>query len=497
MAIFKTYRFNYIFILCFVLFIFSFMFFFTPDTSAATQVTLEWIPNTEPDLAGYKIFAREEGQSYDYTNPSWEGTEATCTIYGLEDTRTYYFVARAFDSEGFESGDSNAVRLEPAETPANQPPNANAGPDQTADEGRLITLNGSNSTAPDDGIAAYHWVQTGGPPVTLSDPNGPQATFTAPDVEKTGASLSFELTVVDHGGLENTDSCVVNVTWLNEPPEANAGTDQTVDEGSVITLDGSSSLDIDDGIAAYSWVQIRGSAVALLDPASSRASFTAPNVGPEGASLTFNLTVTDTGGLQDADSSIVNISWQNVPPTAVAAEEYIEVNSGTTVTLDGSESTDADDGIVSYQWTQVGGAPATLSDTASAVTTFTAPETDQYGSNLTFRLTVTDAGGLQSTANCSVYVAPETNEPPAPTNNPPVADYSLVSAKLKVTLTDGSTDSDGTIVSWVWDFGDGKTSTAQNTRHRYRRPGTYTITLTVTDDGGGTDLTWKTVTVTK
>jgi hypothetical protein len=119
------------------------------------------------------------------------------------------------------------VCFEPAGTPANEPPIANAGPDQSADEGQLITLNGSNSTDPDDGIAAYHWVQTGGSPVTLSDPNSPQAMFTAPDVETTGASLTFELTVVDHGGLESTDSCVVNVTWPNEPPAADAGTDQT------------------------------------------------------------------------------------------------------------------------------------------------------------------------------------------------------------------------------------------------------------------------------
>jgi hypothetical protein len=58
-----------------------------------------------------------------------------------------------------------------------------------------------------------------------------------------------------------------------------------VDAGSVVTLDGSSSLDIDGGITAYLWTQVGGPAVALSDPASSQPSFTAPNVGPEGASL--------------------------------------------------------------------------------------------------------------------------------------------------------------------------------------------------------------------
>jgi len=349
MAIYDKCRFNYVFFFCLVFFTFSFMFFFTIGASAATQVTLEWSPNSEPDLAGYRVFLREDGQSYDYTNPSWEGTEATATIYNIDDTKRYYFIARAFDSEGFESGDSNEVSMvdvvdpglvqeaeygilygafetandsaasngqyvqvpsgtgeraagpdeahkieitfnvpetgmyqikgwvhaantaddsfwvkvngSPAEgylwdvflntsyqsdyvidrdtadpvevmleaginvisiylredgtrldkielepLGGNQAPIANAGPDQTTDAGQLVTLNGSNSTDPDDGIASYHWVQTGGSPVTLSDPNSQQATFTAPNVETTGASLTFELTVVDHGGLENTDS---------------------------------------------------------------------------------------------------------------------------------------------------------------------------------------------------------------------------------------------------------------------------------------------------
>jgi len=465
------------------------------DASASTEVVLEWAPNSEPDLAGYKVFCREQGQSYNYTTPSWSGTDNYCTIYDLDENKTHCFVARAYDSEGFESGDSEEVCHIPTPIPENQPPTANAGPDQIVDEGRSVTLNGANSTDPDDGIAGYHWTQTGGSPVALSDPNEPRPTFTAPDVGAAGASLTFELTVVDQRGLENTDSCVVNVAWLNASPQADAGIDQTVDEGRAVALDGSASLDIDDGIAAYSWVQISGPAVILSDPASSQPTFTALNVGPEGASLTFNLTVTDMGGLQATDSSIVNISWQNETPLAVVAEEYLEVNPGGTVTLDGTGSIDGDDGIVSYHWTQMDGAPVTLSDPASAVTTFIAPETDENGSNLTLKLTVMDAGGLQGSAECLVYVAPTIAEPPAPTNTPPTADYGYEISKLKVTFTDGSIDSDGTIVSWFWDFGDGTTNTPQNPRHRYRMPGIYTVTLTVTDDGGAVDSTRQTITV--
>ncbi|MBW2326993.1 MAG: PKD domain-containing protein, partial [Deltaproteobacteria bacterium] len=361
-------------------------------------------------------------------------------------------------------------------------PVANAGPDQTADEGQFVNLSGSNSTDPDDGIASYHWTQVGEPSVVLSDPNGQQPTFTAPNVGAAGASLTFELTVVDHGGLENTDSCVVNVAWLNVPPEADAGTDQTVDEEGVVVLDGTSSLDIDDGINAYSWVQISGPAVILSDPVSSQPTFTAPNVGPEGASLTFNLTVTDMGGLRDTDSSIVNISWQNEPPTAVVAPDYMEPIEGTLVALDGAGSMDPDDGIASHLWTQVEGDPVSIADPTSAVATFTAPKTDQHGKNLKFKLTVKDFGG---------------NEPPAPTNNPPTADYSFAVNRKKASFTDNSSDTDGTIVSWFWSFGDGKTSTERNPTHRYVKFRNYSVTLTVADDKGTSNSTSKNITITK
>ncbi|MBW2571806.1 MAG: fibronectin type III domain-containing protein [Deltaproteobacteria bacterium] len=109
---YRKYRFNYVLIFCLVLFTLSFMSFFTTDASAANQATLEWSPNSEPDLEGYKVFVREEGQSYDYADSSWEGIDTTATIYNLDETKTYYFVARAFDIEGFESGNSNEVSRE-------------------------------------------------------------------------------------------------------------------------------------------------------------------------------------------------------------------------------------------------------------------------------------------------------------------------------------------------------------------------------------------------
>src|SRR5690242_17815510 len=69
-------------------------------------------------------------------------------------------------------------------------------------------------------------------------------------------------------------------------------------------------------------------------------------------------------------------------------------------------------------------------------------------------------------------------------NVPPVANFTFTTSGLTANFTDTSTDSDGTITSRSWTFGDGGTSTATNPSHTYAANGTYTVTLTVTDNGG-------------
>lgn len=67
-------------------------------------------------------------------------------------------------------------------------------------------------------------------------------------------------------------------------------------------------------------------------------------------------------------------------------------------------------------------------------------------------------------------------------DNPPIASFDSTCSGLDCSFTDMSTD-DGTIMSWLWNFGDGVTTTAQNPSHTYPSAGDYTVTLTVTDDG--------------
>jgi PKD repeat protein len=85
--------------------------------------------------------------------------------------------------------------------------------------------------------------------------------------------------------------------------------------------------------------------------------------------------------------------------------------------------------------------------------------------------------------------------PPPPVNQPPTADFAVACVDLVCNFTDGSSDDHG-ITARSWTFGDGTSSSAQNPPHTYAAPGTYTVTLTVTDGGALQDDVAKQVTVT-
>ncbi len=184
---------------------------FTLSISEAhsANVTLQWDANN-PAPEGYRVFARLSGQSYNYNTPAWEGATATCTITGLSESTTYYFVVRAYEGEN-ESGDSNEVSLFTDSTITNTAPVADAGSAQNVTEGDNVTLNGSGSTDSDNNIASYQWAQTGGVSAVLSDATSVTPTFSAPIVALGGDTLTFLLTVTDSDGLSDTSSCTVNV----------------------------------------------------------------------------------------------------------------------------------------------------------------------------------------------------------------------------------------------------------------------------------------------
>ncbi len=89
-------------------------------------------------------------------------------------------------------------------------PTADAGEDRDVKENALVTLDGSDSFDPDDGIKSYFWEQTAGPSVTLSDPDVVQPTFTVPS-NSSGERLTFQLTVTDYAGASDTDTVTLSI----------------------------------------------------------------------------------------------------------------------------------------------------------------------------------------------------------------------------------------------------------------------------------------------
>jgi lysophospholipase L1-like esterase len=101
-------------------------------------------------------------------------------------------------------------------------PIADAGPDQQANAGGSVTLDGTRSTDSLGKITSYSWTQTEGIPVTIANSNAAAASFTASDTGR----LTFQLVITDDKGLQHRDTCVVNVNAApveTTPPDTGGG----------------------------------------------------------------------------------------------------------------------------------------------------------------------------------------------------------------------------------------------------------------------------------
>jgi uncharacterized protein involved in type VI secretion and phage assembly len=337
---------------------------------------------------------------------------------------------------------SNTATVTITASRSNAAPVANAGVAQSVVTGTRVTLDGSASSDANGDALTYNWSltsPTGSMAVLFSSSTSARPTFTA-DVAGTYVA---SLTVNDGQVSSNTATVSITASRTNAAPVANAGTAQSVVAGNSVTLDGSASSDANGDALTYSWSltsKPTGSTATLSSATSARPTFTADVAGTYVASLSVN------DGQVSSNMATVNVSASrtNAAPIANAGTAQ-SVVAGSTVTLDGSTSSDANGDTLTYYWSltsRPAGSSATLSSTTAVRPTFTADLSGNYVASLT----VNDGQASSNTATVNVS-ASRTNA--APIANAGTAQS--VVAGSTVTL-DGSTSSDanGDTLTYYW-----------------------------------------------
>ncbi len=336
--------------------------------------------------------------SYDVSSPSF-----TADVDG-----DYIFSLVVGNSMGVWDSTPDKVKVSAELDPVIEPV-ANAGPDQVTDEGNLVFLTGAASFDP-SGLSplSYQWhisTRPAGSGAALSSATSMTPNFTA-DVPGTYA---VELTVQNSAGVWDSTPDAMTVT-VNEiviaPPIANAGSDQTVDEGSLVFVSGNASYD-PAGLnpLQYQWTLLSkpsGSSAFLLTPGSVVSTFIADRAGD----YVLQLGVANSAGIWDPTPDTVTIHAEVPPasePIADAGNDQA-VQPLDTVFLDASGSYDPGGmSITNYQWTLVSrpsGSTTSLSTTTGSNPSFFADLAGDY----VFDLTVRNSAGLWDSTPDQVIV---------------------------------------------------------------------------------------------
>ena len=253
----------------------------------------------------------------------------------------------------------------------------------------------------------------------------------------------------------------------NTPPSASFSSSIT---DLTLSVDGSASIDRDGSVVGYAW--------DFGDGTTSSGAVTT-HTFPRAGTYSVALTVTDDNGATNRLVRSVSAVAPNVAPEA----RFITSANSLTVSADAAGSTDSDGTITSYAWAFGDGATATG---------VTASHPYATSGTYTITLTVTDDDGATNVTTNAITVTAA-----APVNVPPTARFTSTSAGLVASFDSStSSDSDGSIVSSSWAFGDGTSATGASTTRTYASSGTFTVVLTVTDNNGAIASVSQPITVT-
>ncbi len=333
----------------------------------------------------------------------------------------------------------------------NEPPVADAGLDKVSCAGSNVVFDGASSYDGKGGLLKYNWGFGDGTTGTGLNPT---------KVYKTGGTYSVKLKVEDNTGLfcgKDEDEMIIKVV---ESPVANAGQDMQACANSTVSFNGSKSTDSDGLVNSYFWDFGDDNNGGGATPAHA---YTKAGI--------YNVKLTITGDqIQQCDSSdsdFVKVTVLAAPIAQILAVDHVALTE--TVVFDGSNSSAGPDTITNWLW-----------DFGDGTTSDGEVVEHQYAKPGKYDISLTIQSNAKSACN-STYV-----KAVVLVNASPVA---KAGSNQQVEINDivafdasRSTDSDGGIINYFWDFGDGTEQSGVRVDHQYKKAGTYTVKLLVTDD---------------
>jgi PKD repeat protein len=390
----------------------------------------------------------------------------------LAPSTTYHYRLVAQNSLGTTYGYDYALTT--AAAPPTDPTASFSASSPSAVPGGSVTFNAGGSTDSGGTITDYTW--NFGDGTAVQDDH---ATPTASHTYTTRGIYAVSLTVTDSSG--QTDGTTQTVTVDNPPTAAFTPSAALTTPGSAITFNAGASTPGSGGtITDYSWNFGDGTAIQD-DAATATTSHTYTTPG----TYTATLTATDDLGVSNSTSQTITVDQPSPAFTTTPSTPA----PGTSINLDASSSTDPAGTITDYSW-NFGDGTAIQDDHASPTASHTYTARGHY----TITLTVTNNHGQTATATNNITP-----------DNPPTAAFTpstaLTTPGSAITFNAGASTpgSGGTITDYSWNFGDGTAiqddGATATTSHTYTTPGTYTATLTATDDLGVSNSTSQTITV--
>ncbi len=351
------------------------------------------------------------------------------------------------DNSGLENGSGRRE----IEVFVNEPPIADAGPDQYV-TASLVQFDATKSRDPDGQQLSYQWDFGDGKTGTGATP---RHVYAAP------GTYRVVLTVSDASGtIRNTDRDDMQVA-INALPVADAGPDLVGAPGEKLTFRGNRSVDADGAVKRYLW-NFRDGATASGDVVTH--AYDRPGV------YFVQLQVFDDSGHDAATDVTETMVVINAPPVANAGADILAA-PGQEFRLDAGQSYDIDGSIATYRWDFNDRDEPSLG--VAVQRSFAEP--GAYSA----RLTVLDDSGVANGI--------DQNDVAIRINHPPVADAGkdMFTALLDVRFdAGGSGDPDGDGLHYHWDFGDGNTGEGVAVTHSYAAGGVYPVVLTVNDATG-------------